>query len=120
MKKGCKKYPEFAPPKTIAVDLDGTLVSNGIHGEINSELVATLRQRKANGFTLILWSMRGPKACHDVVDHWGLNDLFDHILSKPGYIVDDKGWNWIQRTRVLGVDGKLMGEIELMCIKNNS
>ena len=32
----------------------------------------------------------------------GIGDvIFDHVLSKPGYVLDDKGWTWIKFTRVI-------------------
>jgi len=27
--------------------------------------------------------------------------IFDHVLSKPGYVLDDKGWTWVKFTRVI-------------------
>lgn len=32
---------------------------------------------------------------------FGVTELFYVILSKPGYVLDDKGWGWIQYTHVI-------------------
>jgi hypothetical protein len=32
---------------------------------------------------------------------FGASDIFDHILSKPGFILDDQGWSWIRFTGVI-------------------
>ena len=41
----------------IAVDVDDTLILRG--SGVNQALVAWLREKKAEGFRLQLWSMRG-------------------------------------------------------------
>ena len=32
-------------------------------------------------------------------------ELFDHIVSKPNYVVDDLGWSWIKYTEVVRFGG---------------
>ena len=41
--------------------------------------------------------------CHCVVtaEQFGVADLFDDIVSKPGYVLDDLGWSWIKYTQVI-------------------
>lgn len=85
----------FPPPKTIFVDVDGTLE---IHGELNQPLIEWLKEKKEDGFSLVLWSMAGEKHAVIIADEYKVTHLFDHIISKPGYIIDDKGWQWIRTT----------------------
>ena len=84
--------------KVIAVDVDGTLVGND--GALNSDLVEWCKNRKAAGFSLFLWSSRGETYAKETARRFEIEYLFDHILSKPGYIVDDHGWSWINFTHV--------------------
>lgn len=88
----------FPPPRVIAVDVDGTLQSNGV---CNQGLVDWCMQQKAGGFYLMLWSSRGEAHARNVSEAFGLTSLFDLICSKPGYVVDDQGWGWIKYTRVI-------------------
>ena len=78
--------------------MDGTL---HIRGEPNTKAIAWLTQRKAEGFTLMLWSMRGEAHARNISNQCGCLELFDHIISKPGYVLDDLGWSWINRTQVV-------------------
>lgn len=91
-------YP-YPPTRAVAVDIDGTLV--GGDGQLNTGVVDWCRARKAVGFELILWSARGVNYAQSVVFKFGLEGLFDAIISKPGYILDDLGWDWIKYTRVV-------------------
>lgn len=90
-----QKYP---PPRVIAVDVDSTLQVGGV---ANLKLIDWCRARKAAGFTLVLWSSRGEAHARTVAEKFGVAELFTHILSKPGYVVDDQGWGWIKYTRVV-------------------
>ena len=90
--------PKFPLRKVIAVDFDGTLFGNGV---INEKVVAFCREKKAAGFEMILWSARGRELCVKAVKEFGLEGIFDHVISKPGYILDDAGWTWIKFTRVI-------------------
>ncbi len=93
-----KTPPKFAPPKVIAVDVDGTL---HIRGEPNLRLIEWIRLKKSEGFFLMLWSSRGESNARKYAELFGVTDLFDLICSKPGWIVDDKGWRWTQYTRIV-------------------
>jgi hydroxymethylpyrimidine pyrophosphatase-like HAD family hydrolase len=84
--------------KTIAVDVDGTL----IHGSsVNEPLIAWLRVRKEEGHELILWSARGREHARRAARVTETESLFDAIISKPGRIVDDLGWSWIKWTKII-------------------
>lgn len=88
-----QKYP---PPRTIAVDVDGTLV---VQGRLNGQQVDWCRQRRADGYSVFLWSSRGADHARRVAESFGVTEVFDLILSKPGLIVDDQGWGWTRFTR---------------------
>ena len=90
--------PKFPPPRVIAVDVDGTLF---IRGHVNSKLVAWIKDRKAQGFEVIIWSSRGTKHAKRGAELAGLSGVADVVISKPGYIVDDRAWSWIRFTRVV-------------------
>jgi hypothetical protein len=97
-----QKYP---PPKVIAVDVDGTLW-HPLTGELNIPLVEWCRERRAEGFTPMLWSARGKAHAEAIAEQFSLVQLFDVILSKPGFVLDDQGWNWIVYTRVISLFSK--------------
>jgi hydroxymethylpyrimidine pyrophosphatase-like HAD family hydrolase len=86
------------PPRTIAVDVDGTLHREGIS---NTRLILWLEEQKAAGYSLMLWSMRGEEHARRVASHCNAEHLFDLICSKPGYVVDDQGWQWIKETKII-------------------
>ena len=91
--------PKYPPTRMIAIDVDGTLILHKIH--INTALVEFCRQKKSDGFSLMLWSARGREYAETIARQFGLTDLFEVILAKPGYIVDDLGWDWIKYTQVI-------------------
>jgi hydroxymethylpyrimidine pyrophosphatase-like HAD family hydrolase len=92
------KTQKHPPTKTIAVDVDGTLHNEGV---LNMSVVQFCERQKANGFTVNLWSARGKKYAQAVAAKFGVTHLFDDIVSKPGYVLDDQGWNWIKYTQVI-------------------
>lgn len=85
MKSANQKYP---PTKSIAVDVDGTLHKNGV---VNARVVEFCRMQKARGFVLTLWSARGKTYAQTAAERFGVTELFDYIVSKPGYVLDDQG-----------------------------
>lgn len=91
--------PKHPPTRTIAVDVDGILILHSIY--LNTALVEYCRHKKAEGFSLMLWSARGKEYAESIAQKFGLTDLFEVILAKPGYIVDDLGWDWIKYTQVI-------------------
>ena len=86
-------YPDR---KCIAIDVDGTLL---ISGKLNEKLAAWITEKHQAGFETILWSARGRDHALKVAQHFNLQGSFSAIISKPGYIVDDKGWSWIKYTK---------------------
>ncbi len=90
--------PKYPRQRVIAVDVDGTLHRLGI---LNREVIEWLRNRKKKGFKLILWSSRGEDYARRVAEKFEVTDIFDVIISKPGYVLDDDGWKWIKFTYVI-------------------
>lgn len=86
--------------RAIAIDVDGTLL---IGGQANEALVDWIKAKKEEGFELTLWSARGRAYAKQVAQHLEVEQLFDSIISKPGAIVDDKGWSWVKWTKVLEI-----------------
>ena len=74
---------------------------NVISGEINEKLSKWCEARKKEGFCLILWSARGEVYADRICKKAGLNDVFNYVISKPSYLVDDKGWGWTKYTKVI-------------------
>jgi hypothetical protein len=89
------KYP---PTNCLAVDVDGTLHTNGVP---NKAVIAWVEQRRAQGMYCILWSARGVDHAKAMAAQFGCEHLFDVIIPKPGHILDDKGWGWIKFTNVV-------------------
>ena len=89
---------KFKRNRVIAVDVDGTLFSGGKRIEVVAEWC---RKQKNAGFFMILWSARGQEYAQQACDHAEMHDVFDVVLGKPGYIVDDVGWRWINFTKVV-------------------
>ena len=89
---------KFAPAKCIAIDVDGTLLKRG---KINWPLANWAKQKKLEGFEVILWTARGRPHAAAVVERFGLQDHFSAIIGKPGYIVDDMGWGWTKFTKIV-------------------
>ena len=71
------------------------------HGQLNENLAQWCREKKAEGFEIVLWSSRGREYAKRSVEEAGLSDVFDSVVSKPRAIVDDQGWEWIQYTQVV-------------------
>jgi len=90
-----KRLPK---PKSIFVDIDGTLTSRG---KLNSVVIEYCRRKKAEGFDIVLWSARGREYAEDIATRFGLTNFFTATIGKPGYIIDDIGWSWIKNTKHL-------------------
>lgn len=86
MRKG-----KYKPTRAIFVDVDNTLL---IGGKLNIPLVEWCERHKRDGLTMYLWSARGAEYAKEIANRLGVSKLFDHIIDKPGYIVDDMGVQW--------------------------
>lgn len=89
---------KFPPPKVLAVDIDGTLVCDR---RLNGEVVRLCQAYKEKEFRLMLWSARGLSYAQAMVARYRMENLFDDVVSKPGFILDDKGWEWTRYTAVV-------------------
>lgn len=89
---------QYPVPKWIFVDVDGTLFEGNV---LNEYLVKWCREKKSQGFYLVLWSCRGAEYARQAASIANVIEVFDFIISKPGYIVDDNGWRWINFTTVI-------------------
>jgi predicted HAD superfamily phosphohydrolase YqeG len=89
---------KYQPQKVIAVDVDGTL---HINGNRNQKLIDWCKDRKAEGYRIMLWSARGEAHARRCAESFQIVELFDLICSKPGYIVDDQGWQWVKYTKII-------------------
>lgn len=94
------KYPYS---KTIAVDVDRTLF---LGDKVNLPMVEWIKEKHSNGFEIIIWSSRGTEYASKATKMAGLTDIVLCSISKPGYIIDDQGWRWINYTKILRVFGK--------------
>jgi hydroxymethylpyrimidine pyrophosphatase-like HAD family hydrolase len=88
----------FQRRRVIAVDVDGTIL---VEGKANLDAIEWCKNRKRQGYVLFLWSARGKTHAEKVAAAFGIAAIFDVIISKPGYILDDKGWTWINFTKAL-------------------
>jgi hydroxymethylpyrimidine pyrophosphatase-like HAD family hydrolase len=83
---------------TIFVDVDGTIHNNG---RIIVPVLNFCQRKKQDGFSLVLWSARGQEHAQKAVELFKIGGLFDYVISKPGGIVDDRGWSWIKYARAI-------------------
>jgi hydroxymethylpyrimidine pyrophosphatase-like HAD family hydrolase len=75
----------------VFVDVDGTL----------GKPVIEWIEKHSDDCRFVLWSARGEEYARNVADSLGISGLFEYVISKPGHIIDDKGWGWIRHTRVI-------------------
>jgi hydroxymethylpyrimidine pyrophosphatase-like HAD family hydrolase len=88
----------YQPARVIAVDVDGTLIRDG---RLMRSLVTWLRERREEGFRLMLWSARGKAHAEGAIELFELHGLFHDVVAKPGYVVDDMGWDWTRYTWIV-------------------
>lgn len=91
----------YAKRPVIYVDVDGTIHTKGI---LNEQVIRYCAKMKSQGFRLVLWSARGAKYAREAAAHYEIMDLFENVLSKPGYTIDDQGWGWVKYTHVITLD----------------
>tara|TARA_R110000824_G_scaffold162702_1_gene338404 strand:- start:1549 stop:1797 length:249 start_codon:yes stop_codon:yes gene_type:complete len=78
--------------------VDGTLIQDG---RLNRRLAEWAKEKKAEGFEVILWTAQGVDHARRVADAHGIAENFTAIIGKPGFIVDDMGWRWVKYTKIL-------------------
>ena len=91
-----QKHP---PAKCLAIDVDGTLIDSRM--SLNAKVADLAKAKRGEGWDVILWSARGRRYAQAVAEKHGIEDVFTAIIGKPGFVVDDLGWQWIKYTRVI-------------------
>ena len=89
---------KLPPCKCIAIDVDGTLL---INGQINHALANWAKAKHAAGFEIIVWSARGTLHAQRAAHAADLTSIAAAVVSKPGFLVDDQGWEWARYTAVI-------------------
>lgn len=87
----------YSPPRCLAVDVDGTLVERGTP---NPAVVDLIRERAAQGWDVVIWSMRGRAYAQAAATLAGVQEVAV-CISKPGIVVDDQGLAWLGRVQVV-------------------
>jgi hypothetical protein len=57
---------------------------------VSSRHVTSIKQHKARGHLIVVWSQGGADWAEEVVKLIGLEDYVDLVISKPRWIYDDK------------------------------
>jgi phosphoserine phosphatase len=87
----------------VVVDNFGTLetlVPNRKHIEL-------MRQFKARGFTVVVWTQGGASWAKNVIDALKISDMVDLVMRKPTWVVDDLSPTaWLSRIYMEEKDGK--------------
>ena len=86
----------------IYVDVDDTLVrSVGTKRIPIPRVIAAVRDLKAAGATLFLWSSGGGEYARATASELGLSECFEAYLPKPTVIIDDQALHeWRGLTRL--------------------
>jgi FMN phosphatase YigB (HAD superfamily) len=90
---------------TIYFDVDNTLVMWGLEDHPNvlsftfndsvfklvphTEHIQFLKDKKADGFKIVVWSAGSETWAKEVINVLGLSSFVDHAISKPMFHVDD-------------------------------
>lgn len=99
---------------TVYIDCDETLIMHDLslsgekvtmdfYGEvrdfvIHDEHVKLVKNYKARGFTVFVWSGNGYRHAQKVVDTLNLNEYVDYVVTKPYRVIDDSDPNnWAPR-----------------------
>ncbi len=78
-------------PRTVFVDVDDTLVrSIGAKRVPMPGVAQAVKDLKAGGITLFLWSSGGADYARQSAVELGIGDCFDGFLPKPDTYIDDQ------------------------------
>lgn len=103
---------EVLKDKMLKFDTTGT----GFHMRYvflvpNEEVINNLKQNKATGGAIVVWSAGGYLWAEEVVKVLGLKDQVDLIMSKPTRYVDDLPCTeWMGKWRKVNTDGTINKE----------
>jgi hydroxymethylpyrimidine pyrophosphatase-like HAD family hydrolase len=92
------KAMRFQVNKAVYVDVDGTLLTGST---VNPLVVEMVRNYKADGFEIVIWSARGAVYARAAAEKAEIANIADAILTKPGLILDDQGWTWTQYSKAI-------------------
>lgn len=82
------------PGEKITLDFYGEDVTFNVH----NEHVKLLKNYKARGFTIFVWSGNGYEHAEKVIKALNLEDYVDYVRTKPYRIIDDsEANNWAPR-----------------------
>jgi hydroxymethylpyrimidine pyrophosphatase-like HAD family hydrolase len=80
--------------RTVTVDFYGEMKEFGVH----EEHVKLLKNYKARGFIIVLWSGNGYKHAETVAKALNLEPYVDYVMTKPNRVIDDsEPNNWAPR-----------------------
>lgn len=85
------------PPRCLAVDVDHTLIRQG---RPDLGVVTLIRERAADGWDVVVWSMRGRHYAQNAANVCGIAALVV-CVGKPGVILDDQGLDWLRGAQVV-------------------
>lgn len=96
--------------KLIAIDMDGTLLNND--KKISKRTFNTIQDAKSQGIKVVLASGRPLQGLTPHLQHLGLTDDNDFVISYNGSIVQRVGsGEIIHQTSLLGGDAKLLQQV---------
>lgn len=96
--------------KLIAIDMDGTLLNND--KKISKRTFNTIQDAKLQGIKVVLASGRPLQGLTPYLDHLGLTENNDFVISYNGSIVQRVGsGEIIHQTNLLGEDAKLLHRV---------
>ena len=101
----------------IYVDVDDTLVrSVGTTRIPMTAVIEHVRQLKADGAELYLWSSGGAEYCRRTARELGIEDCFVAFLPKPRLMIDDQepaDWPFCMMVHPAGCSGKTLHDYRL-------
>ncbi len=67
------------------------------------EHIALLKQFKARGHTVVVWSAGGAKWAETAIKHLNLQKYVDLVIDKPDFVIDDKASSeWMPKSDFIG------------------
>lgn len=101
------KWPESLDKNTIVIDHFGHDIRVWPH----LPHAEAIRQFKARGHAVVVWSAGGARWAKAVVEAMGLTDAVDVIISKPDWLIDDKPVSaWMGDRFYWDVDGTVLAD----------
>lgn len=70
--------------------LGGVRFINSVAWYLDSRHYSLLREFKARGFTIVVWSAGGSEWAEKVVRSFNLTSYVDLVIGKPDFFIDDK------------------------------